>query len=59
MKQVAGRIILLHGASSAGKSTLSEAVQRALEEPFLCFSSDILAVGRARSRSVLFLETSQ
>jgi chloramphenicol 3-O phosphotransferase len=40
-----GRIILLHGASSAGKSTLSKAVQRALDEPFLHFSSDLLAVG--------------
>ena len=40
-----GRIILLHGASSAGKSTLSKALQRALDEPFLHFSSDILAVG--------------
>jgi chloramphenicol 3-O phosphotransferase len=40
-----GRIILLNGASSAGKSTLSRAIQVALEEPFLHCSSDILAVG--------------
>ena len=39
------RIILLHGASSAGKSTLSRAIQQALDEPFLYFASDILAVG--------------
>lgn len=44
------RIILLHGASSAGKSTLSRAVQRALDEPFLHFSSDILAVGLPERR---------
>jgi chloramphenicol 3-O phosphotransferase len=40
-----GRIILLHGASSAGKSTLAKAMQRALDEPFIHFSSDHLAPG--------------
>jgi chloramphenicol 3-O phosphotransferase len=40
-----GRIILLHGASSAGKSTLAKAVQGALDEPFMHFSSDHLSPG--------------
>lgn len=45
-----GRIILLHGASSAGKSTLSRAVQQVLDEPFLNFCSGILAVGLPERR---------
>ena len=45
-----GRIILLHGASSAGKSTLSKAIQRELDEPFLHFSSDHLAPGLPERR---------
>jgi chloramphenicol 3-O phosphotransferase len=36
----AGRVILLNGASSAGKSTLAKALQSALDEPFLHVSSD-------------------
>jgi chloramphenicol 3-O phosphotransferase len=47
---VVGRIILLHGASSSGKSTLSRAIQRALDEPFLHFGSDILALGLPERR---------
>src|SRR5690242_12764400 len=35
-----GRVILLNGASSSGKSTLAKALQRALDEPFLHVSSD-------------------
>jgi chloramphenicol 3-O phosphotransferase len=35
-----GRIILLNGASSSGKSTLAKALQDALDEPFLHVSSD-------------------
>jgi chloramphenicol 3-O phosphotransferase len=35
-----GRVILLNGASSSGKSTLAKALQRALDEPFLYVSSD-------------------
>jgi chloramphenicol 3-O phosphotransferase len=35
-----GRVILLNGASSSGKSTLAKALQRTLEEPFLHVSSD-------------------
>jgi chloramphenicol 3-O phosphotransferase len=35
-----GRLILLNGASSSGKSTLARALQRALDEPFLHVSSD-------------------
>jgi chloramphenicol 3-O phosphotransferase len=38
----AGRIILLNGASSSGKSTLAKALQNALDEPFLHVSSDHL-----------------
>ncbi|RSM55831.1 chloramphenicol phosphotransferase [Actinoplanes sp. ATCC 53533] len=35
-----GRIILLNGASSSGKSTLAKSLRTALEEPFLHVSSD-------------------
>src|SRR5690349_9463134 len=35
-----GRIILLNGASSSGKSTLSAALRDGLDEPFLHVSSD-------------------
>jgi chloramphenicol 3-O phosphotransferase len=35
-----GKIILLNGASSAGKSTLCQAIQSRMEEPFLRFSLD-------------------
>jgi chloramphenicol 3-O phosphotransferase len=45
-----GRIILLHGASSSGKSTLARAVQLALDEPFLHFAADILALGLPKRR---------
>lgn len=37
-----GRIILLNGASSSGKSTLATALQLVLDEPFLHVSSDHL-----------------
>ncbi|PYE53153.1 phosphotransferase-like protein [Deinococcus yavapaiensis] len=37
-----GKIILLNGASSAGKSTLARALQAHLDEPFLQFSPDFL-----------------
>lgn len=37
---ICGRIIFLNGASSAGKSSLSKAVQRSIDEPFLHVSSD-------------------
>lgn len=40
-----GRIILLNGASSAGKSTLCRALQAQLDEPFLQFSLDFLMFG--------------
>ena len=46
----AGRIIVLHGASSSGKSTLSRALQRVLDEPFLHVASDMLAVGLPERR---------
>jgi chloramphenicol 3-O phosphotransferase len=45
-----GRIILLNGGSSAGKSTLARAIQAALDEPFLHCSSDMLAVGLPERR---------
>lgn len=37
-----GKIILLNGASSAGKSTICHALQKELDEPFLQFSLDLL-----------------
>ena len=41
-----GKIILLNGASSSGKSTLAAALQNALEEPFWHYSIDhLLAAG--------------
>ena len=36
-----GRIILLNGASSSGKSTLADSLQTALDQPFLHVSSDL------------------
>lgn len=41
----AGHLILLNGASSAGKSTLCQAVQAQMGEPFLQFSLDLLMFG--------------
>jgi chloramphenicol 3-O phosphotransferase len=38
-------IILINGASSAGKSTLAKAFQMRAEEPFLRFSLDLLMFG--------------
>ncbi len=40
MKPKPGKVILINGASSSGKSTLSEALQARLEEPFWHFSID-------------------
>ena len=40
MKSEAGKVIFLHGASSAGKSTLARALQEALPIPFWHFSID-------------------
>ncbi|MGR3793618.1 chloramphenicol phosphotransferase CPT family protein [Vannielia sp. SX4] len=40
--QAPGRVILIHGASSAGKSTLARAVQAALPEPFTHLTFDHL-----------------
>lgn len=42
-----GRIILLNGPSSSGKSTLARRVQAALDVPFLHLSSDQLVDGGA------------
>jgi chloramphenicol 3-O phosphotransferase len=44
------RIILLHGASSSGKSTLSKALQRALDEPFIHLATDYLSLGLPERR---------
>lgn len=38
---MSGRLILVHGASSAGKSTLCRAAQRELPAPFLFHSPDL------------------
>lgn len=38
-----GRIIVLNGTSSAGKSTLAKALRNALGEPFCYYASDQLA----------------
>lgn len=40
LRQNAGKIILINGASSAGKSTLALALQATLEEPFWHYSID-------------------
>lgn len=40
-----GKLILLNGASSAGKSTLCRAIQAQIDEPFLQFSLDFLMFG--------------
>jgi len=45
-----GRIILLNGASSSGKTSLAEQVQELLDTPFLHLSSDQLVDGGALPR---------
>ena len=45
-KHVPGKIILLNGASSAGKTTLACALQQKLEEPFWHFSIDHLRAAK-------------
>ena len=40
-----GKIILLNGTSSAGKSTLCRAIQAQIDEPFLQFSLDFFMFG--------------
>lgn len=42
---MSGRIILVHGPSSSGKSTLCRALQDALDEPFWHYSIDHLRDG--------------
>jgi chloramphenicol 3-O phosphotransferase len=41
-----GKIILIHGASSAGKSTLARGVQREIDLPLLHYSFDLFIDGR-------------
>jgi chloramphenicol 3-O phosphotransferase len=45
-----GKIILLNGASSSGKSTLAAALQDALEEPFWHYSIDHLLAAKVLPR---------
>jgi chloramphenicol 3-O phosphotransferase len=45
-----GSIILLNGASSAGKSTLATAIQAAADQPFLRFSLDFFFFGNVLPR---------
>jgi chloramphenicol 3-O phosphotransferase len=40
-----GAVILLHGASSAGKTTVARALQDALDRPFLRLSLDLMFFG--------------
>ncbi len=48
---MSGKIILINGTSSAGKSTLCKALQNALDEPFWHISSDqFIDIGMAPSR---------
>jgi chloramphenicol 3-O phosphotransferase len=42
MTRAPGKVILLHGASSSGKSTLARALQARIELPFLHYSIDSL-----------------
>ncbi len=42
-----GKIILIHGASSSGKTTLSRVLQRLLDQPFFHFSIDVFREGGA------------
>ena len=45
MNDKRSKIILINGASSAGKSTLAKAFQALVDEPFLHFSLDLLMFG--------------
>jgi chloramphenicol 3-O phosphotransferase len=45
MTEKRSKIILINGASSAGKSTLAKAFQALVDEPFLHFSLDLLMFG--------------
>src|SRR4029434_10637338 len=51
-----GKVILINGASSAGKSTLARAVQKQIDEPFWHLSIDhlresgVLPLDRVRTR---------
>ena len=45
MTDKSSTIILINGASSAGKSTLAKAFQALVDEPFLRFSLDLLMFG--------------
>jgi chloramphenicol 3-O phosphotransferase len=45
MSDTRSKIILINGASSAGKSTLAKAFQAVVDEPFIHFSLDLLMFG--------------
>jgi len=48
---LSGKIILINGTSSAGKSTLCKALKEALDEPFWYLASDqFIDIGMAPSR---------
>ena len=46
----AGKIILLNGASSSGKSTLAQGLQARLDEPFWHLSIDHLIQNKSATR---------
>ena len=46
-----GKIILLNGASSAGKSSLAQALQQRLEEPFWHWSIEVNTSAGKRHRA--------
>lgn len=50
LNQEKGKIILIHGPSSAGKSTLAAAVHQKLDEPFIRFSFDLFLDGDSLPR---------
>ncbi|HSG18574.1 MAG TPA: AAA family ATPase [Anaerolineae bacterium] len=61
LKQEGGKIILINGASSAGKSTLAQALWEKLDEPFLYYSFDhfraaeVLPMERIRDKELDWL----
>ena len=48
---VRGRVILLNGASSSGKSSIGRALQRVLAEPWFLFPVDALGAMRSTERT--------
>jgi len=50
IKHSIGQVIILNGTSSAGKSTIAQALRDAMTEPFCYFASDQLADAGFRAR---------